>query len=503
MTQRIKRSSGVLAVLFFLLVFLQSAAYAADSPALLREVRDLISDNYYKSFDRKILKYNSVEAMVEGLGDPYSEYFSPEEYKAFQDDTSGTYAGIGMQMTIEQFGDGLYPVVTMTFEDSPARKAGILPGDRILAVNGEDMIDKDLDYVGGLVRGKAGTKVSLTIGREGLEPFVVHLTREIIKIEMVASVMLEDNLGYINVSQFSEDSADLVRKAVKSLKNQGAKGIIIDLRYNPGGFVSAGLDMVEIFVPNGKPIIHYRNREVTETEYSDGFPIKIPLVVLVNGDSASASELFSAAIKDYGAGTLVGTNTYGKGTMQAVVELKNAPNAALKLTIAEFLSPKGKQINGKGVAPDVYVEGDEQQLETAKSVLLKKIRQPGAAGDVLTIYPGKGESYVGGTKVANSGTPYLSNSAVMVPLRQLSIFLGGTMTWNDSNNQAVLTYGDSQAVITVGSDYAVVDGNRVKLTAPVKVVDGRVCVPLRLLSSFNGITVSWDPALKCAQVKKK
>ena len=504
MKQRIRKCGAVLAVLLFVLVCLQAGAYAADSSALLKEVRSLIRDSYYRDVDEKVFRQNTVEATIQALGDPYSEYFTKEEYQEFMEGTNGTYAGVGMEMKLETYGGQMLPTVVSTFNDSPARTAGLLSGDRIIAVDGKDIAGYGLEYVVSIIKGVPGSTVSLTIDREGIDaPFTVRLTREVIRLQMVTYEMQENSLGYINAFQFSNDSGLEVRKAVKALMAQGAKGIILDLRNNPGGFLDAGLDMAEVFVPNGKPVVHYRSKLGTETSYSDGFPIDIPLAVLVNGDSASASEIVAGAIKDYGAGTLVGTTTYGKGTVQTILELNNPPYGALKLTIAEYLSPKGSQINGKGVTPDIAVEGAAEQLEAAKKVLLEKLARQNSANDTLFLYPDQGEAYLDGKKVAGSGKPFLSRGVVMVPLRLLSDFLEGSITWNNADSQAFLKYGDSQAAVSVGADYAVVGTNQVKLNSPVKVVEGRICVPLRLLASFQGITVDWDPVLNRAEVRRK
>jgi len=500
---RFRKHSTVLTVIILVFLFLSGASYAADSPALLQEVRSYIREYYYLPVNESILRHNSVEAIIQALGDPYTSYLSPEEYQEFLEGTTGSYAGVGMQMQLELFGDIAFPVVTATFDNTPARRAGLLPGDRITAVDGKDISGMALEDVVKLIKGKPGTRVSLTLSRgEGL-PFTVDLTREQIELETVTFEMLEDDLGYIYVSQFVEDSGRKVRKAVKALMAQGAKGIILDLRDNPGGFLDSGLDMAEIFVPNGEAVVRYRTRRGMEVDNSNGFCIDVPLVVLVNGDSASASEIVAGAIKDHGTGTLVGTTTYGKGLVQTVLPLDSVRGAHLKFSIAEYFSPKLNQINVKGIAPDYYVEGRTEQLEMAKAVLREKMGQGPTSSGNLFLYPSSGESYMDGRNVAGNGKPFLNRGAVMVPLRLLGVFLEGNVTWNDAAKQAILEYGDSQAVISVGSDFALVGNEKVKLSSPVRVVDGRVYVPLRLLASFEGISVTWDPALDRAEVRRK
>ena len=316
--------------------------------------------------------------------------------------------------------------------------------------------------------------------------------------------MLEDNIGYINVPLFSMNSGEEVRRAVNALVEQGCVGIILDLRNNPGGYLDAGVQTAEIFVPRGKPILHITGRKQNITIKSQGNPVRIPLAVLINGESASAAEIVAAAIKDYGVGAIVGTNTFGKGTVQTVQQLKTKSNAAVKLTVAEYLSPKGVKINGVGVTPNYYVESQEAQLEVAKAVILSKAQGFEISGiKTMLLDPLEGTAYINGLKVSGGGRPFLDQNMVMVPLRLLSSYLEGSLAWNNDNKTAVLEYGHSQAVISVGSKSVRVDTETVPLPAAAKIVDGRVYVPLRLVASFEGVSVEWDPVLRCAQVTKR
>ena len=505
MTYRARKFSRLLIVLLTFLLVMSSTALGADSRAVLKEVRDFIKENYILPVNENVLRQDTVEKIIKALGDPHSEYLSPEEFRDLMDSTSGYYTGVGIELTLQQYGGTLYPTVVATFDGSPAKKAGIVPGDRIIAVNGESTAAKSIDYTVSLIKGVPGTKVFLTIDRDSAAaPFTVSLTRELIEVGTVVHRMLEDNIGYIGMPLFSMHSGKQVRNAVNALIKQGCVGIILDLRNNPGGYLEAGVQTAEIFVPHGKPILHICGRKENITIESEGNPVRIPLAVLINGESASAAEIVAGAIKDYGVGAIVGTNTFGKGTVQAVQELKTESDAAVKLTVAEYLSPKGTKINGVGVTPDYYVEDPEAQLEIAKLVVLSKAQGFEVSGiKTMMLDPLKGTAYINGLKVSGSGEPFLDKNVVMVPLRLLGSYLEGNLAWNNDSKIAVLECGYSRAVIQVGSNSVQVDSKTVPLPAPAKIVNGRVYVPLRLLSSFQGLFVNWDPVLRCAEVTKR
>ena len=490
-------------VLFFVLL-LNTAAYGADSPALLKEVRSLVRENFVRQVDENLLQQDTAEGIIAALGDSHSEYLSAEELEDLMDSTRGAYAGVGMELSLQPYGNTAYPMVVSIFAGSPASKGGIVPGDRIIEVNGMDTGGKNIAYIVSLIKGTPGTKVTLTVARDSSPtPLSVRLTREIIQVQVVTYERLENNLGYISMSVFSAASGQEVRSAVKALMSQGCKGIILDLRNNPGGYLDAGLETAEIFVPSGKPIMHIRNRQGTTIIESSGDPISVPLVVLVNSESASAAEIVAGAIKDYRVGTLVGTTTYGKGTVQSVQQLETAPDAAVKLTIAEYLSPKGTKIDGIGVTPDYYIEGSEKQLETGKEVLLKLVQGTETNGSTtLLLDPKHGTAYLNGLKVAGNASPFLDKNVVMVPLRLMSSFLDGKLYWNDQAQTATLEYGPTSAVISVGKQVVSTGSEKVTLSVAPKLIKGRIFVPLRLLSSFDGISVDWDPVLDCAEVNR-
>lgn len=353
---------------------------AADSPALLEEVRSLIKENYLYPVSDDVLKLDTAEAIISALGDPYSEYLSDEELTDLMESTSGSYAGVGMELFLQSYKGILYPTVASTFPGSPARQAGIVPGDRIIAVNGYPTWGRPLEETVSLIKGDPGTNVNLTVSREGINfPFLVKLVRENIHLNVVTYEALGDRIGYIKISVFSADSAEQVKEAVEALLQQGCDSLILDLRDNPGGYLDAGLETAELFIPEGFPLMHFRSRQENSVFVSEGRSFAFPLAVLINGESASAAEIVAGAIKDYRVGTLIGTTTFGKGTVQTVQTLE-AADAAVKLTVAEFLSPKKIKIDGIGIAADFVVEGSQQQLDAAKKVLKEQIKSLRAKG---------------------------------------------------------------------------------------------------------------------------
>lgn len=267
--------------------------------------------------------------------------------------------------------------------------------------------------------------------------------------------------------------------------------------------MDAGVETAGVFVPQGQPLLRIVSRNGTTTMQSSDNAIEIPLALLVNGDSASASEIVAGAIKDYQVGTIVGTTTFGKGTIQVVQPLTSA-NAALKFTIAEYFSPKGKSINMVGVTPDVYVADRNQQLEAARNVLQSQLQDPdpGSGADTLVLDPFEGTAYLNDLQVADRGRPYIENNVVMVPLRLVSDFLETGVSWDSATKTALFNYRQSSARVVVGDKTLAVDSQRQVLAEAPTVIDGRVYVPIRMLSLFDGILVGWDSVTGCAEVNR-
>ncbi|MCI6061279.1 MAG: S41 family peptidase [Dorea sp.] len=325
----------------------------------ISELKTLIDQNYLGDVDEDELEEGIYKGYISGLDDPYSVYYDEEETQALYESTQGEYSGIGAVLS-QNMDSGVITLVQI-YEDSPAMKAGLQDNDILYKVEGEEVTGQDLTEVVSKIKGEQGTEVNLTVLRgEDAEEITVTAIRDKIQAQTVQYQMLEDNIGYIAVSEFDAVTYDQYKAALEDLENQGMNGLIVDLRNNPGGSLSTVCDMVDLMVPEGLVVYtEDKNGKRSEMTSDEEHQFKQPLVVLVNGYSASASEIFSGAIQDYGTGTIVGTQTYGKGVVQQLFDLDDG--TCVKLTIAEYFTPKGRSINGKGITPDVEVEHERDE----------------------------------------------------------------------------------------------------------------------------------------------
>lgn len=344
------------------------------SSLVLMEVMDKVErEALWEKTPNQLLE-GAIQGTIDTLDDPFTYYMNPKVYKEILISTRGTFGGVGIEMGVNNSGE---VVVISPMEGTPAYEAGIKPGDIIKEVDGKVISGLTLEEVANLIRGPENTEVELGIQREGKKELLrFKLNRTKIELHSVYSEMLDDDIGYLRLVRFTGNSAEDVRKAIADLQAQGMKGMILDLRYNPGGLLNAAVDIAQEFVPKGPVVsVHFRNAE-PYTYFSNLEKLRFPLVVLINEGSASASEILSGAIQDTKAGTIVGTRSFGKGLVQTVYELSNG--GGLALTTAEYKTPKGRSIHGIGIEPDVKVVEDERsevdvQLEKAKEILKQKI----------------------------------------------------------------------------------------------------------------------------------
>ena len=348
------------------------------------EIEALINAYYLDEIDGQQVEDTMYTGMVAGLDDPYSVYYSKEELESMEEATAGEYSGIGA--TLSQDPETKEISVVSCFTGTPAEEAGLLPGDVITGWNGSPVSDMELSELVSKIKTDPDEHLTLSIERDG-EELEVELTRRAVKIPTVEYEMLEDQIGYIRLLEFDEVTAQQFEDAMSDLESQGMEKLIIDVRNNPGGVLQTVCDMLDQLLPEGM-IVYTEDKNGKRTEYTsdEEHQFTKPLAVLVNGNSASASEIFAGAVQDYGIGTIVGTTTFGKGIVQKIFYLSDG--TGLKLTVAKYYTPKGHDIHKKGIRPDVEVELDEvlqnqssisheedNQLQKAISVLQEQTQE--------------------------------------------------------------------------------------------------------------------------------
>ncbi|MBS4534809.1 S41 family peptidase [Clostridium sp. D2Q-14] len=321
-----------------------------DNANKVAYLKEYIDQNYLNKVTEKEMLDGQIKGLFQSLDDPYSVYMTKDEFSDFMDQTEGSYGGVGIIVTP---GEDNYITVVSPIEDTPGEKAGIKPGDKIIKVDDKEFLAEEMDKAVDVMKGKPGTDVDLTIIREE-EELTLTLTREEIRLVSVNSRMLEGNIGYIRIIQFDELVYDDFKKHLSELQDSGMKSLIIDLRNNPGGLLQQTADIADLLI--GESPIVYTETKNGEKEYynSDKDKLDIPLVLLVNEGSASASEILAGAVKDTNSGTILGTTTFGKGIVQRIEQLSDG--SGFKLTISEYFTPNGINIHGKGIKPDIEVE---------------------------------------------------------------------------------------------------------------------------------------------------
>lgn len=350
----------------------------------LEKLEALIDQYYLDEVDEDAFADGIYKGLMASLGDPYTVYYTKDEFAALMESSSGVYCGIGA--TVSQ--DATTGIITVVkpFVSGPAYEAGVLPGDIIYKVNDEEVTGVDLSEVVSRMKGDEGTEVNITIVRDTEnDPIDLTIERRQIEVPTIEYEMMDGDIGYISVSEFDEVTADQFINAVNDLDKKGQKGLVIDLRNNPGGLLDIVVKMLDRLLPKG--LIVYTEDKYGEREefYSDDKEsFDKPMVVLINGNSASASEIFAGAVQDYGVGTLVGTTSFGKGIVQSVIPLYD--DTAIKITVSKYYTPKGRNIHGTGIDPDIEIDladelkkqvviekSDDNQLQKAIEVINDKL----------------------------------------------------------------------------------------------------------------------------------
>lgn len=357
----------------------------------VEELQKLIDDNFYFDTGETEFDEGIYKGLLQSLDDPYSVYYTKEEFADLQQETSGEYVGVGVQ--VSQDAQTMLITVTRVFKGSPAEEAGMLKGDIVTAVEDWELNGEEVSDVVEKIKGEEGTRVNITVFRESIKDYVtLNIERRKVENPTVSYEMLSDNIGYIQITDFYDVTKNQYIKAIEDLDGQGMEGLVVDLRDNPGGLLSAVVDMLDYMLPQGLLVYtEDKNGNITsQFESSDKHQFTKPVAVLVNGNSASASEIFTGAMQDRGAATIIGTTTYGKGIVQRLFPLEDG--SGVKLTISKYFTPNGNDIHGKGITPDIeidlpdelktksYLEHDEDvQLKKAIEELMQKIGEPAVA----------------------------------------------------------------------------------------------------------------------------
>jgi carboxyl-terminal processing protease len=322
---------------------------------LFTDVLSIIQNQYVDETEPREVIYGAVRGMLRSL-DPHSSFLDPESYREMQVETSGAFGGLGIEITVRD--DQL--TVVAPIEGTPAWRAGVKPGDKIIKIEGIATKDMSLTDAVKRMRGPKGTKVTITIMREDQKELLdVTVTREIIQVQSVKTQEIEPGLGYLRVRQFQERTARDLESGIEKLEKTGRlAGLVLDLRNNPGGLLSAAVEVSEKFLGDGKLVVYtegrVRNQNMRFVAHAKHAVTEVPLVVLVNHGSASASEIVAGAIQDHGRGVVLGQQTFGKGSVQTIIPLPDG--SGLRLTTAKYFTPKGRSIHGKGIEPDIAVE---------------------------------------------------------------------------------------------------------------------------------------------------
>lgn len=391
---------AVASVSVSLTVALQNASAGVESPlhvttqeeyetaqryARLEEVYQRLMGEYYKELDSDTLVQGAIDGMMESVGDPYTFYYTPEDLAKMYEDHNGLYCGVGMLVSSDKQGR---LIVLRVFKNSPAQTAGLLPGDVILSADGEAVsaeTTETMNMATARIKGEAGTYVRLSVLRKE-QTLELDIERNNVSVNRVEYQILDGNVGYLVLYEFFGDAVSGVREALNAFEEAGVRGIIFDVRSNTGGQLDICLDICDMVLPEGLIVYTEDRNGRRENYYSNADRCEIPMVVLVNEMSASASEIFAASIQDYGVAKIVGTKTFGKGIVQTQYEFPS-DGAGMQLTTSRYFTPKGRSIHGEGVTPDVVVEmndsydasiyapdmNNDNQLKTAYDVLLKEI----------------------------------------------------------------------------------------------------------------------------------
>ncbi len=441
----------------------------------LLEIYQLLKTYHLNAPDDESLMEKGIEAMIESLNDPYTVYMSEEEYNQFTNDINGSYVGIGIMIGMEDE----YIIVTHVFQGSPAEQSGLEPGDKIIAVNGKDVVGKTTDEASLLIRGPEGKEVELKTIRDG-QSITRKMKLAMIELPLVESELLESGVGYIQVLSFGDNVHEKMAQHRNGLESKGINGLIIDLKNNGGGYLDPALRMAESFVASDRELMHVKdNRDTVSTFISEGEQYDKPVVILINEYSASASEMFTGALRDNGVAKVVGTRSFGKGTVQSLIPLNSG--GLLKLTVEEYFTPTHTPIHGIGIFPDIVAEDHEQQLVIAEAII-----QGNAALELAE----DGTIRLNGTELTSSVPVAVQQQGEWyVSPRALTALYGGKAGWDGENRSVQITAAGGET-----KSYSVDDRNLSIL------LNGTSYIKLSvLLQDFE----EWQPYIKQVETARQ
>ncbi len=427
----LKLTLTVVLVSLLILPYTATAADTISSNVEVDEIFELIKNNHVSGISESKLADAAIEGMLDALDDPYTEYFSKTEWETFEDSLERNYVGVGIRVGEDE--SGFY--VAEVFPGSPAQLAGILKGDYIISADGVLMKGKTITELVNMISGPAGTTVKVTILREQ-KSITITMKREKIIIPNVTNKTFSEGTGYIRISSFSSDADEAFTAQLAEMKKSGMKSLVVDLRDNPGGYLDTTTNMAKHFIKEGT-LIHTKDRDSIDNpvKVTGGTPLAIPIVVLVNSNSASASEVLTGFLQDYKLAKVVGTLTFGKGSVQNIFPLSNG--GALKITIQEYLTPKFRKVNHVGLKPDIEVQSEAAQLITA-------LQTAGMKNTQLVV--DKNSLSINGIDVLDTVKVIRESDKIYAPARVLAALTQTKVSWNTAQKAVEISSGFEKAL---------------------------------------------------------
>jgi carboxyl-terminal processing protease len=460
----------ILALTSVLLLSMPTHAAAEDSDLQASQVRNILSKVHISGVTENALAGKSIKEMIAQLQDPYTMYFSDSELKKFENAIENKVVGMGARIGIDA--DGVY--IVEVFAGSPAEKSGIQRDDYISAVDGVSVKAESLNAVVAKIVGEAGTSVQLTVLRDG-KLFNFNITRAEVNIPEVYSKRFEGNIGYIQVTDFSTDADEQFNMQLTALKSKGLDSLIIDLRNDPGGYLESAQNIFKNFITEGTLIhVRDRNNDVQSILFQGGSSLNVPIYMLLNENSASASEVLAGAMQDYGVAKVIGVQSFGKGSVQNFYRFPTG--GGLKVTVQEYLTPKKHRVNKVGITPDILADGGAAQMITA----LKK-----AGIQNITVESSKHKLLVNGIEIRDAFPLLRENGKLYAPTRALAAMIDAGISWNNELGVVEITSDGLKHAFPVETDKLVINAG----TSYVN-VDSFISVFSRLQVSDQGEKVT-------------